>query len=468
MFTSPGFAMNEDRVVLKRRAVLVIAVCVLSTAACFMTAEPAGAQLITQRNAARVGLERAWYAQVPVDASRSRITNWLIYYDRLYCVSDSGLVTALNAETGAALWTKRIGRPDFPALGPGASELHVGVVSGSRLFLLDRNDGHIVWSRQLGGAPSSGPALTRDFAFIALVTGRIEGYRLSDPAAQPWYYQSIGRTYVRPTTTGRIVSWPTAAGNLYVSRADNPGVLFRLETGDDIVTSPAEKAPYLYIASLDGYLYALHEITGEEQWRYSTGYPVVSSPAIVGDHAYVASLEPTLHAIEAATGKGLWRVPGLSHFAAQGKDRVYASDKFGNLFVLDATTGQPLGGLDAGEDLTTLVNDQSDRIFLVNDRGLVQCLREIGAKEPTMYRAPEPTDETPAEGAETPTTAAPADDESTAPPAEDAEEEMPFEEEAGEESPFEEEAPAEEEPMDEPADEPMDEPAGEENPFEIE
>ena len=32
-----------------------------------------------------------------------------------------------------------------------------------------------------------------------------------------------------------------------------------------------------------------------------------------------------------------------------------------------------------------MVNDQTDRIFLVNDRGLVQCLREIGAETPTLY-----------------------------------------------------------------------------------
>jgi hypothetical protein len=44
------------------------------------------------------------------------------------------------------------------------------------------------------------------------------------------------------------------------------------------------------------------------------------------------------------------------------------------------------------EGLHTLVNDQSDRIFLVNDRGLVQCLREIGAVEPTLYRKEEPSE----------------------------------------------------------------------------
>jgi hypothetical protein len=353
---------------------------------------PAGARsetpLVTPNEAARHGLERAWFAQVPVDPSRSRVTSWYLYYDRLYALTDSGIVSAINAETGEQLWSKQIGKPGHPAYGPAANSNFLGIVSGGNLYMLDRNDGRLQWVRALGSAPSSGPALSNDYAYVALITGRIEGYKLTDPTAQPWYYQSKGRTYLKPTTTGQVVSWPTAEGYLYVSRADIPGVLFRLETNDDIVTSPAQMEPYLYIASLDGYLYAVHEMTGREKWRYSTGYSIHSSPAVVGKQVYVASFEPALHCLDAETGHELWSVLGVSHFAAQGKQRVYASDRFDNLLVMDSKTGNPIGRLNVGEGLSTLVNDQTDRLFLVNDVGLVQCLHEIGAEQPTLYRHP--------------------------------------------------------------------------------
>ena len=89
-----------------------------------------------------------------------------------------------------------------------------------------------------------------------------------------------------------------------------------------------------------------------------------------------------------ASRTGRCSVDGVSHFAAQGKERVYASDHYGNLMILDSKTGSVLGNLPTSEGMTTLVNDESDRIYLVNDRGLVQCLREIGATEPTLYRKP--------------------------------------------------------------------------------
>jgi hypothetical protein len=250
-----------------------------------------------------------------------------------------------------------------------------------------------------------------------------------------------------------------------VSRAEDPGVLFRLQTNDDIVTSPAQQEPYIYIASLDGYLYCMHELTGLERWRYSTGYSIQSSPAIVGDTAYAASFEPALHAVDGATGQERWTATGASHFAAQGKERVYASDLYGTLLVLDAKTGNRLGRLNVAEGLSTLVNDQSDRLFLVNDRGLVQCLREIGATKPTMYRKPLAP---PAEGADA---AAPTDAElnpfepadEAAPPAGAEGDEPPLVEDAAAEPAAEPDADADAEPaMDEPIppvdDDPFDNP----------
>jgi outer membrane protein assembly factor BamB len=426
--------------------------CVAATLALVDVAQAEG-QLVTRELAASKGLERAWFAQIPVDTNRSRVTTWYLYFDRLYGVTDSGIITALNAETGEQLWARQVGRPGTAAFGPGANSDYISVVSGGRLFVLDRHTGRMKWVRELGSAPASGPALSNTTAYVALVTGRIEGFNLEDPLAQPWYYQSKGRTYLRPTVTGNVVSWPTATGLLYVGHADDPGVMFRMETDDDIVTSPAQQSPYLYIASTDGYLYCVNELNGQEAWRYSTGYAITSSPAVVGDMAFVASFEPALHALDSKTGQGKWVAPGVSHFASRGKARVYASDRTGNVLFLDSATGRAVGRLPVAEGQETLVNDQTDRIFIVNDRGLVQCLHEIGVNEPVMYRQPvappAASDKPLGEGTPEADTAAPA----TQPPAvQPAAEDEP--------SPFS-EGPAE------PADAPADAAGEEDNPFEF-
>lgn len=443
---------------------LLIACLSLMLTIAFASTDAAWCQstLITQEAAARAGLERAWFANVPVDPSRSRVTTWYLYKDRLYAVTNSGVASAINAETGEHLWSKQIGKPGYPAFGPSANADYLGIVSGSKLYILNRHNGRAEWVRPLGSAPSSGPALSDSYAYVALLSGRIEAYKLDEPDAQPWYYQSRGRTYLRPTVTGRVVSWPTTEGFVYIGMAEDPGVVFRLETSGDIVTSPAYQQPYLYLASLDGYLYCINEVSGRELWRYSTGYAITSSPAIVGQQAYVASSEPAIHAINSETGAHLWDALGVAHFAAQGKKNVYGADVFGNLVALDPNSGAILHRMSTPPDSESLVNDQSDRIFLVNDRGLVQCLREIGAVEPTLYQQPPPPAAEGAEPAATPPApgARPVDAPTT-------DEGSPFEEEAPADagSPFADEAPVEEDAME--MEEPVEEPATSDNPFDF-
>ncbi|MCG8450617.1 MAG: PQQ-binding-like beta-propeller repeat protein, partial [Pirellulales bacterium] len=216
--------------------------------------------------------------------------------------------------------------------------------------------------------------------------GQIEAYPLENSSLGIWYHQSAGRIFYSATVTGNLVSWPTDRGFLYVAQADAPRVLYRVETNAEIVAPPAELKPLLYVTSRDGYLYCLHGLTGAEQWRVSTGYPIVKKPAVVANTAYVASQQPALHAVNSQTGARLWSADRATQFVAEGAKHVYAMDRYGTLFILDRESGGTIGRLHAGEGATALVNDQSDRIYLVSDRGLVQCLHEIDSPEPTYYR----------------------------------------------------------------------------------
>jgi N-methylhydantoinase A/oxoprolinase/acetone carboxylase beta subunit len=122
---------------------------------------------------------------------------------------------------------------------------------------------------------------------------------------------------------------------------------------------------------------------------------------------------------------------------------VYAVDDLNALVVLDAASGAPLARMATDGRTNALVNDQTDRLFLVSTDGLVQCLHEIGATEPLYHIRPTspPTD--------APTQ--PADDESEMPsePSDDrravapADEVGPFGGEAAEEADDMEEAPDE-------------------------
>ncbi len=406
-----------------------------------MNAVFAAPRLVTEDQARHLGLERAWNAQVRVDAARNEVERAILEGDRLTVLTTAGVVQEIDALTGKTVWTAQIGNPDYPSLGPAASDKYVAVVNGSTLYVLDRADGKPLMIRRVGGAPGAAPAVGKSYVFVPLALGRIEAYPIGEQKLTPWYYQSFGRSLVRPITTPESFVWTTDSGYLYVGSAgEKPGVRFRLETNSDIMAAPSYGAPYVYVATADGEVFAMHERTGQQKWKYATGYPVTRSPAVVGEKVYVTSNEPTLHCVDAKTGEQLWEASHVAQFAAASDKRVYGVDELGALLVIDATNGKILGRIPTDPSTNALVNDQTDWIYLVSQDGVVQCLHEIGEAQPMRHQpkpeaAPSPADAKPA--AATDTTAAEADGaiEDTEPAAEMADDEDP-EAMPAEEDPF--------------------------------
>ena len=87
----------------------------------------------------------------------------------------------------------------------------------------------------------------------------------------------------------------------------------------------------------------------------------------------------------AKSGKLIWSSPEIMHFVAAGRQRVYAADKLGRLRVLDGRTGTVLDILATGGLPIKLCNDQTDRIYLATESGMVQCLHEVEETKPIEY-----------------------------------------------------------------------------------
>ncbi|MEX2091551.1 MAG: PQQ-binding-like beta-propeller repeat protein, partial [Pirellulales bacterium] len=235
--------------------------------------------------------------------------------------------------------------------------------------------------------PGAGPAVGKNHVFVPTMNGLIEGYPLdlNAPKYKKWFYQSFGRTMAPPLVTPESLAWTTNAGFLYVAGAVTPGVRFRLETLGEFDARPAYRAPLIYAVSLAGEVFAVNEQHGTLQWRYITGYPTSRAPAAVADRLFVTSEEPMLHCVDASTGLPQWASLGLAQFAAVTKSHVYGVDRYGTIHILNIADGAPVGRIPTGGTVTALVNDQTDRLFLISDSGLVQCLHEIGADKPTYY-----------------------------------------------------------------------------------
>jgi outer membrane protein assembly factor BamB len=358
-------------------------------AACSFASTTQAAGLIDRNAAARFGMARAWFTQVGSARATGAISH--ITYDQgiLLVQTTRGLLTALDGETGRILWSTQTGPADRMCTAAAANAEHVVVVNGSELIVIDRASGGILWERQLRGAPGAGPGVSATHAFVPMINGLIEGFDLSKGAKQtPWIYKSAGRVLVSPLATESNVSWTTDKGYFYVADPAAKGIRYRLETRDAIHSQPAHWTPNMYAGSMDGLVYAVNEASGKIEWKCSTGDAILASPVAIGDKVFVISEQGGLHCLDAKDGTQLWFAPKMRQFVSLSPSRVYACDELGRLAALDAASGARLGAMPLHGITLKLCNNYSDRVYLANDSGVIQCLRDIDARSPTLYVPP--------------------------------------------------------------------------------
>ena len=170
---------------------------------------------------------------------------------------------------------------------------------------------------------------------------------------------------------------------------------YRLSTDAPIVTKPAYLLPdpkvtgdsgLIFAVSNNGYVYAIVEKTGDTLWQFSTGEPIVERPAVIENHLYVPTELGGMYCLDVKAGqKPLWWAPNVIQFVAASQTRVYATDKLGRILVLSAQTGALLDVLAMQGIPLKMFNVDTDRIFLADHMGLIQCLHEVEQTEPLVH-----------------------------------------------------------------------------------
>jgi outer membrane protein assembly factor BamB len=362
-----------------------------------IAAQSINVPLISQEQAQQIGLQRAWITQVPLDRARSKITHIKLQSGLLLVVTSERMLYVIDPESGQIQWSFLIGDRRLVALPAAANATHVAVANTGRVFVLDRNTGDVVMDRELTGTPQWGPVFTAKEVFLPLVKGPLEGYPLPldentkpEKILSPDYLPTAGRLAGDPVATDAELIW---AGDLDQINAhlfgEHAAELNHL-VHEGVTTGPAIFAPQVYLGTQLGYLIAYDAERLTEAWRFSTGSPIRLRPIAIGSAVFVLPEDGGMFALEPKTGEMLWFAPDPIQFVAASPQRVYTLDKFGRLTILDAKTGARAATFRLPESIKGLTNNQSDRLVLYTDQGLIQSLHETALTQPHLFLPPKP------------------------------------------------------------------------------
>ncbi|MBT4010968.1 MAG: PQQ-binding-like beta-propeller repeat protein [Planctomycetaceae bacterium] len=304
----------------------------------------------------------------------------------LSMLSNRGDVTLVNGETGQVYWTTHVGNPRHPAVGVCTNDEYTVVVTGVRMFVLRNADGGVVQERMTQSLPGAGPVMVNKYVFVPSIQDRVEYYHLDRFNWTPDVLASSGRVVTQPAIGDQSIAWSTDRGNVYVAGTGRPKLWYRVDTIGKVIAPVAYQQPGQYVANcLDGFVYCINERDGSSIWRQSLGESLVREPVIVRDRVYVISRNKTCFCLSMKTGDVQWSHPDITQIVSASGERLYALDRLGNLIVLNLKNGGHYTSLAAGKIDFVMVNAFTDRIYMGTRSGLIQCIHETHREFPMLH-----------------------------------------------------------------------------------
>lgn len=294
----------------------------------------------------------------------------------IYFGAEDRVFRALDAATGALLWSYTCGRSTGGKSILSAACVHDEVVYfGSydgRLQALCAKTGRVVWVKIMADSIGSSPVLAVEknvlyiglefaglsehggIAAVDLTTGAIK-WKQRFPAfthATPLYVAehnqvfiggNEGIVYALHADTGEIIwKFKTEGGQFYVAGGFSQG---------DIKLAPVydRESDQLAVSSMDGHVYVLERASGALRYRTSPVNSDISvpigiwaQPVFSDDYIIYAGLDKIVYCFDKMTGELIWRFETYGRIFATPVVKntfVYIGSNDGCLYKLHLTTG---------------------------------------------------------------------------------------------------------------------------------
>jgi outer membrane protein assembly factor BamB len=290
-------------------------------------------------------LRLRWSYQANAGIASSAVVNGVLYISGGRYQANDAYLAALNATTGAPLWTQATTDDGghSVAVANNLVYFHYSIDGMMRTYLAayDANTGALVWAQQTNAPGHGGIAGSVTVASGAVFVAAEHNAAAYDAmtGAELWGNDYGCDSISTPAVANGLMYFGTICGAMMALDATTgQGDMLFATTPGFLSSSPAVANGMLYIGSDDG-VYAWN---GFMRWIFGTG-AFNSSPAVANGVVYIGSDDGNLYGLDANAGTMLWQFPaGAAPSLAVANGVVYVGSVNGQVYALSAKTGAVL------------------------------------------------------------------------------------------------------------------------------
>ena len=351
---------------------------------------------------------RIWTASVAGASKSRRLAAAPVVSDgMLYVMDTDATLSALNADTGARMWSK-----SFRVSGDGADTVFGGGVAadGGRVYIttgfgevaaLDARSGEEIWRAQPAGPLRGSPTIAFNAVYVMTQDNQIHALNAAD--GTPLWNESgsveqagvfgvaapaAGQgTVISGYSSGELVAYRYENGRqLWSDALARTSISTQVGSLTDVDADPIIDGGRVYALGQGGRMAAYELVTGQRIWELNLAG--ISTPAVAGDWIFTLTSDAELLAIARSSGKVKWLTElGRYRKPEKREDPIFwvGPTLAGNKLWLANSRGQlayadPLSGtltqfasLDDSVSLAPVVANQT--LYVLDDGGRITAYR---------------------------------------------------------------------------------------------
>lgn len=324
---------------------------------------------------------------------------------RVFVLDSEADLSALDANDGRVLWTKRLRSGDDESVFAGGI-----AADGDRLYAatgvgeamaLSAADGRELWRVRLSGPVRGSPTVLNGQLYVVTLENKTIALA-ADDGRRLWEHQGINEIAAllggaAPAVSGSTVLVPYSSGELYALLAENGRVVWvenlssirsldAISRLADIRGNPVIDRDLAFAVSHAGRMAAIDVRTGARVWERPIGG--VHMPWLAGDYLYVLGLNGETVALSRRDGRVRWvhRLPPFEDMEDRENpiqyagpvlvgDRLLVGSSDGFVYSISPYTGELLGRIEIGEAIyvSPIVADGS--VYILSDDGTLHAYR---------------------------------------------------------------------------------------------